>query len=103
MRDRMDVTNWAESARAHGYDRLVIHERSPNDPDDVDSFLSIYRRGESWARWNVARRGAAVLAWCSVSGADVGPFASVGEALSSLIDGRVLPRPAAGEVIAAFA
>ncbi len=103
MRDRMEVTTWAESARARGYDRLVIHERTSSDPEDVDSFLSIYRRGECWSRWNVARRGASVLAWCSVSGADLGQFASVSDALGSLLDGQAPPRRVGGEVIAAFA
>ncbi len=98
----MDVTSWQEPAFAQGYDRLVIHERAPCDPPDVDSFLSIYRRGEPWSRWGVARYGASVLAWCSVSGMDLGHFGSVGEALGSLLGGAAPPRRVPGEVIAAF-
>jgi hypothetical protein len=102
MRDRMDVTYWQESARQFGYDRLVIHERAPCDPPDVDSFLSIYRRGEAWSRWGVARCGSTVLAWCSVSGADLGQFATVAEALGTLFAGSSPPPRPRGQVIAAF-
>ena len=102
LRDRMDVTFWQESARQFGYDRLVIHERAECDPPDVDSFLSIYRRGEAWSRWNVARCGATVLAWCSVSGADMGHFTTVAEALGTLFTGATPPARPKGEVISAF-
>jgi hypothetical protein len=103
MRDRMDVTSWQEPARACGYDRLVIHERTPCDPPDIDSFLSIYRHGESWSRWGIARCGASVLAWCSVSGKDFGRFASVSEALGSLLGVGGAMRRETCEIIPAFA
>ncbi len=102
MRDRMDVTYWQESARQFGYDRLVIHERTECDPPEVGSVLSIYRSGEAWSRWGVARCGATVLAWCSVSGADLGQFATVAEALGTLFGGASPPPRPQGEVIAAF-
>jgi hypothetical protein len=85
LRDRMDVMAWRDPANTLGFDRLVIHERSSCDPPDLDSFLGIYRRGEVWASWNLARCGAGVLAWCSRSGADVGRFASVADALEALL------------------
>jgi hypothetical protein len=103
LRDRMDVTYWQESARQFGYDRLVIHERAPTDPEDVDSFLSIYRRGEAWSRWGIARCGATVLAWCSVSGMDVGRYDTVAEALGTLFTGSTAPAERyRAKVIAAF-
>jgi hypothetical protein len=102
LRDRMDVATWQESARQFGYDRLVIHERMPLDPEDVDSFLSIYRRGEAWSRWGIARCGATVLAWCSVSGMDVGRYDTVSEALGMLFTGTAVGTRVRGEVIAAF-
>ncbi len=102
IKDRMDVTSWQEPAFAQGYDRLVIHERAPCDPPEVDSFLSIYRRGEPWSRWGVARCGSSITAWCSVSGMDLGQFGSMGEALGSLLGGAAPPRRGPGEVIAAF-
>src|SRR5271156_756826 len=81
LRDRMDIAAWRDPASTRGFDRLVIHERASFDPPDLDSFLGIYRRGDAWASWNVARCGAWVLAWCSSSGADIGRFASVADAL----------------------
>jgi hypothetical protein len=84
-RDRIEVWRWHEEARLLGYDRLVIHDREPFDPPDTDSFLSVYRAGESFSRWGVSRRGSSVLAWCSKTGADLGPFASVSEALTALL------------------
>lgn len=100
--DRMDVTSWIEPAFAHGYDRLVVHERAAGDPPDVDSFLSIYRRGEAWARWGVARCGASVLVWCALTGTDYGRFASVSEALGAVLaDAAPLRRTA--DVVSAFA
>jgi hypothetical protein len=92
-RDRIEVWRWQEEARQLGYDRLVIHDREPFDPPDTDSFLSIYRTGESWSRWGVSRRGSSVLAWCSKTGADLGPFASVSEALMAILPGSPVRRP----------
>jgi len=104
LSDRMDATIWREQARRHGYDRLVVHERSPDDPPEVESFISLYRCGEMWARWGIARCGSSVLAWCSVSGADVGRFASVADALSALLPrgGHVAPSRMNAEVVRAF-
>jgi hypothetical protein len=100
----MDATMWQEAARRHGFDRLVVHERAPDDPPDVESFISLYRRGEQWARWGIARCGSSVLAWCSFTGADVGRFASVADALSALLPcgGQAAPPHANGEIVRAF-
>ncbi len=85
MRDRMDVSAWRCVAHDLGYDRLIIHERDSFDPPDLGSFLSIYKRDDRWARWSVARRGARVVAWCGPTGTDVGEFASVSDALRTLL------------------
>ncbi len=85
IRDRMDVAVWRENARNFGYDRLVVHERQAGDPPEVGSFLSVYKRGEPWSRWGVTRTEGGVLAWCCVTGADVGRFATVEEALLALL------------------
>jgi hypothetical protein len=95
---------WQEQAGRHGFDRLVVHERSPDDAPDVESFISLYRRGEQWARWGIARCGSSVLAWCSVTGADMGRFASVADALSALVPhgGYTAPQRLDAEVVRAF-
>jgi hypothetical protein len=98
----MEVAMWQGRLLPFGCDRMVIHERGPCDPPDLDSFLSIYRQGEAWARWGLARCGSSVLAWCSVTGADIGRFATVGDALGALFPvspGAARNRPSA-EVIA---
>ena len=104
LRDRMDVALWQSRLRHLGYDRVVIHERNAGDPPEVESFLSIYREGDAFARWGVARRGDRVLAWCSATGEDVGGFASVGEALMALFPMAPGPAydPRAGEGVRAF-
>jgi hypothetical protein len=100
----MDATMWREPAGRHGYDRLIVHERSPDDPPEVESFISLYQRGEPWARWGIARSGSSVLAWCSRTGADVGRFASVAEALAALLPrgGYVAPSRGNAEIVRAF-
>jgi hypothetical protein len=100
LRDRMAVTLWREAATAAGYDRLVIHERSALDPPEVECFLGVYRRGEAWARWGIARCGAQLTAWCSATGRDIGRFASMEDALRAVLAGR---EAAGGRVIKAFA
>jgi hypothetical protein len=89
-RDRIEVARWRHDAQRLGYDRLVIHEREWLDPPDVGSFLSIYRMGEPWARWGLTRKGMSVLAWCSLTGDDFGPFVSVSDALLTLFSTRAL-------------
>ncbi len=84
-RDRIEVSNWQEDARRFGYDRLVIHEREAFDPPGTDSFLSIYRTGDPWSRWGLSRQGSTVFAWCSNTGADLGPFTSVSDALMTIL------------------
>ena len=104
LRDRMEIAVWQSRLRHLGYDRAVIHERGCGDPPELESFLSIYRQGEAFARWGVVRRGASVTAWCSLTGVDVGHFTSVQEALMALFPGTpgASFEPRGGEVIHAF-
>lgn len=103
IRDRMDVTSWIEPALRCGFDRLVVHERTQGDPPNVDSFLSLYQRGESWARWGLARCGASVLVWCARTGTDFGRFATVDEALGVLLQSGPAQAPRSADVVQAFA
>jgi len=100
----MEVALWQARLCHLGYDRVVIHERDHGDPPELESFLSIYREGEAFARWGVTRNGDSVMAWHSVTGADVGRFASVEEAFAALFP--KVPGPSfdhgGGEVIHAF-
>ena len=98
-RDRMDAGDWRDAARLAGYDRLVIHNRDSNDAQEVGNFLSVYRRGESWSRWGFARYRGVVRAWCCLSGADVGEFATLGEALASVLNGMAPDRSRNPEIV----
>ncbi len=98
MRDRMEVAKWRENARNCGYDRLVIHERVAGDPPEVGSFLSVYRRGEPWSRWGVTRMGDGIVAWCCVTGTDVGRFATIEAALLALLPESTMPQAAAAPI-----
>jgi hypothetical protein len=104
LRDRMEIAAWQGRLHRNGYDRMVIHERTACDPPDVECFVSIYRRGDAWARWGLARCGATVLAWCSVTGHDIGHFGSMAEALEALFPATPAPLQAraSAQVIRAF-
>jgi hypothetical protein len=97
--DRIEITRWRDQARSAGYDRMVIHERDSGDAQDVDNFLSVYRSGESWSRWGFVRMGEVVRAWCCLSGADVGEFASLAEALRTVLLGSPRLQPSRATVV----
>ena len=104
LRDRMEVASWQGRLGTYGCDRMVIHERIACDPPEVNAFLSIYRRGEAWAHWNLARSGASILVWYSVSGEDVGRFASMEDAFLAVFP-MASPHPGqrpSAEIIRAF-
>ena len=84
-RDRMEVSDYREAAKAVGYDRMVIHDRDYGDAQEVGNFLSVYRRGESWSRWGFARQGRTISSWCCLTSMDMGQFCSLGEALSTVL------------------
>ena len=90
-RDRLEGTTWQEPASRAGYDRLVIHERAAGDPPELDSYVSLYRQGEPWSRYGVARFADHVLAWCCRTGRDLGRFPSVTAALRALLPEAGVP------------
>jgi hypothetical protein len=92
-RDRIAVLAWTEGARRFGYDRVVIRERHPQDDPHIGDFLSIYRAGEPWAAWGVARHGAWVRVWRSATGADLGEFRSIEEALGAILNAPATVEP----------
>lgn len=100
MRDRMRALTWAETARGLGYQRVVIRERHPEDDPQIGDHVAIYRAGEPWAAWGVARHGASLRVWRCATGADLGDFESIDEALEAIVaatpasDARLTRRPA---------
>lgn len=95
----MDTSDWHDAARLAGYDRLVIHNRDCGDAQEVGNFLSAYRRGDAWSRWGFARRGAIIRAWCCLTGADVGEFATLTEAFASVLNGLVPERRRKSKIV----
>ncbi len=83
----MQVGFWQDRARQAGFDRMVIHDRDEGDASEVGNFLSVHLRGQAWSRWGFARGGNTVRAWCCLTGADVGEFASMNEALTAVLRG----------------
>ena len=83
----MQVSFWQDRARQAGFDRMVIHDRDDGDASEVGNFLSVYLSGQAWSRWGFARAGASIRAWCCLTGADVGEFASMNEALAAVLRG----------------
>ncbi len=83
----MQVGFWQDRARHAGYDRMVIHDRDEGDASEVGNFLSVHLSGQAWSRWGFSRAGASINAWCCLTGADVGEFASMNEALTAVLRG----------------
>ncbi len=85
MRDRMRAASWQAGLAMLGYDRLVIHSRVPGDPPELGDLLLAYRIGEPWAAFGFRRQGDAILAWSCATGADIGRFADLDEALTDVL------------------
>jgi hypothetical protein len=85
MKDRIELLKLSDTARASGYDRLVIRERHPEDDPQLGDFVAIYRCGEPWASWGVARRGPSLHVWRCATGADLGEFRTIEEALGAIV------------------
>lgn len=81
-RDWQDVTAWSFGVRRGG--ELVVHERERYGAADVADIISVYRRGERWASWCLARSGRVVHAWRCTDGRDVGEWPTMREALDAI-------------------
>lgn len=91
IKDRIEIHAWGTKARAFGYDRVVVRERQPEDDPNIGDFLAIYRAGEKWAAWGVARHGGSIRVWRCATGADLGDFRTIEQALAAIL--LVSPHP----------
>ncbi len=82
--DRIDALIWESSANLVSCGRMIIHHRQHTDDPEIGDFISIYKQDSNWATWGVARRGRVVSLWRCATGADLGEFATVREALASI-------------------
>ena len=94
LRDRMELDRWSDVARGRGAGRLVLHERLEGDPSEVGNYVAVYAGDGGWASWGLSRRLGGIVVWDSVSGADIGRFASMHEALSWVLEAIPGQRPA---------
>lgn len=73
-RDRAELDRWASADR-----RLVFCD------GDGAPFAMLHDGATPWASWAVARQDGAVLVWNCVSLEDLGHFASMADALSTVL------------------
>jgi hypothetical protein len=85
MQDRQDVSNFREQAERAGYDALMIHTTVANECPGTIDYVAAYRPGEAWSSWGFARDGNLICAWNALNFEDLGPFASMGQALESVL------------------
>jgi len=82
--DRIDALIWESTADTINCGRMIIHHRQHNDDPEIGDFISIYKQNSNWATWGVARRGRVVSLWQCATGADLGEFETMREALASI-------------------
>ena len=83
-RDKIEICRWETICEHPGICRVVLYE-GINAGDQCDNdFVLVYGPVTSWARWGLTRGRAGVLLWECASGADLGVFATMSEALVEL-------------------
>jgi hypothetical protein len=79
--ERIATLRWADAVRRFGVRAVHIHDPEPGDAPGLRGFLLIYRDDALWASWGVAAAGGRYEVWRPASGATVGWFPTLGEAL----------------------
>lgn len=87
MRDRMAILAWQEMARAQGYGRFVF-AGGENRREPEGEYFSVYRDGDAWAAWCIARAGASIQVWRGATGTDLGEFRRMEDALAAIPPAR---------------
>ena len=84
--DRLALLEW-QNRGASGYARLLIEDGQPGSLPDCAAYALVYRRGTPWASWGLTRRGGrspGIMAWRCSTGATLGVYATMAEALLAL-------------------
>ena len=84
--DRLALADW-QNRGASGYARVLIEDGRPGTLPDCGAYALVYRLDASWACWGLTRRfGAApgIMAWRCSTGATLGLYATMDEALRAL-------------------
>ena len=83
-RDLMALAEWIGHADTHGYRRLLIEAGDDTAEPEDGGYALVYAAGRAWANWGLARCETGIAVWHCGTGADVGCFRSMMEALESL-------------------
>ncbi len=93
--DLIALACWVRRADAHGYRRTLLEDGTSDGEPEEGAYVLIYPPSSDWASWGVLRDGAEIVVWHCGTGADLGRFASMLQALESLPPVRpVRTRPA---------
>jgi hypothetical protein len=84
--ERIQTLRWADAARPHGVHKVRIHEPEPGDGPGVGGFVLVYKQNDIWANWGVAVCPGSFEVWRPNSGATVGWYRTLGEALHTIQD-----------------
>ena len=90
--DRVHAMTWNETIAAPAGARLTIFARQPDDGPEVGDYIGIYRADDRWAVWGATRDGGVITVWHGPSGADIGTFNSMEEALAEVPSASIAPR-----------
>jgi hypothetical protein len=82
--DRHQAVAWLGSASAEGYGDVRLHQPEAGNCPEFGEILAIYRAGEPWAAWGIARCGKTLLLWRSSTGETIGSFRSMTDALAAI-------------------
>lgn len=84
MADRIEALHWQATKAIKVGARLAFHRWSSLNAHEGGDYISIYRGDDRWAAWGATRRGHCVSVWRCATGADLGQFSTMREALAAL-------------------
>jgi hypothetical protein len=82
--ERIEAMRWTDAARPFGVRELRIHEPEIGDEPSLGGFVLIYENNDEWAGWGIAVRPGSFEVWRPSSGATVGWYRTLGEALRAI-------------------
>jgi hypothetical protein len=86
MRDRMEALQWAETARSHGYTRLVFDTACESSGHEPGDFIMIYERDGVWASWGIGCGTEDLTLWRPSNGQTIGTFPTMRTALAAILE-----------------
>jgi hypothetical protein len=93
-RDLIALTCWMQRSTDHGYRRIVLEDGSGEGGPEEAAYILIYTPGHDWASWGIARGPIGLVIWHCGTGADLGRYETMLEALESLPPVAVKAAPA---------